>query len=100
MHLFLTCKYKLESKSNQDFSGTSNSKAFSEGVMNLSQCTIHIDSVRRDRRFGVGNLSTNENPINIYCTYTINTTSHISRNNHFEQMALVTYWGRTSRTES
>ena len=25
---------------------------------------------------------------------------HISRNYHSEQMALVTYWGRTSRTES
>ena len=26
------------------------------------------DAVRRDRYFGVGNVSTNENPINIYCT--------------------------------
>ena len=30
-----------------------------------------MDSVLRDRRFGEGNLPTNEMPINICCTYTI-----------------------------
>ena len=35
-----------------------------------------------------------------YCLKTGYLTPHISRNNHFEQMALVTYCGQTSRTES
>ena len=40
---------------------------------------VLTDLVRRDRHFGVGNLQTNANPINIYCTYRLLDATYISQ---------------------
>ncbi len=74
---------------------------------NLMVCEIRIeskatDSVRKNRCFGLYVLWANRKSSNIPRTYTIYDCSiwHTLRDNQFDQMALVTYWERTSRTES